>query len=253
MIDTHCITDGESSLALKSRDPERPSPGFPQSNSLCSEMCLPELAVQCLREIDNYCWGKLCTDSYSVELLRHARVEDDYEARLWVQYCFGGLVRGWLCHHPKREATYRLESEETYVTLAFERFWHTTTSNQRLEFHQLATALQNQRASLQGVILDTLRIYARPREVSLPEPGDQHVEESIESNEVWKVLKTMLPNSCEQRVAYLLFHYGLGPREIVRLCPQELSSVSEIFACGVSSWSDSFTMRITRNGDSASK
>jgi hypothetical protein len=229
-MDTHCIIDGESPLALKSRAPERPSPGFPQSNSLCSEMCLPELALQCLREIANYCWGKLCTDRYSVELLRRAIVEDDHEARLWVQYCFGVLVRGWLRHHPKREAACRLESEETYVALAFERFWRTTTSNQRLEFHQLATALQYQRASLQGVMLDTLRTHARPREVPRTEPGEQHVEDSIESNEVWKVLKTMLPNPSEQRAAYLFFHCGLGPREIVRLCPEEWSSVSEIFA-----------------------
>ncbi len=174
--------------------------------------------------------AKPFTDRYSVELLRRAIVEDDHKARLWVQHCFGGLVRGWLRHHPKREAAFRLESEETYVALAFECFWQASTLNQQLEFNQLATALQYLRASLHGVILDTLRTYARPREVSLPEPGEQHVEDSIESKEVWEVLKTMLPNPREQRIAYLLFHCGLGPREIVRLCPQEWSSLGEIFA-----------------------
>ena len=40
----------------------------------------------------------------------------------------------------------------------------------------------------------------------------------------------MLSNPREQRVAYLLFHCGLKPREIVRLCPQEWRSTEEIYA-----------------------
>jgi len=230
VIDTHCMDDAEPSTALKSRAPERQSPGFPQSNLLEGEMHLPALATQCLREIDHYRRGKPCTDRYSVELFRRAIVEDDHEARLWVQHCFGGPVRAWLRHHPQREAACCLESEETYVALAFERFWQATTSNQRLAFNRLAIALQHLRASLHGVILDTLRTDARPREVSLPEPGEPSVAHRIESKEVWEVLKTMLPTPREQRIAYLLFHCGLGPSEIVRLCPQEWSSVGEISA-----------------------
>jgi hypothetical protein len=38
----------------------------------------------------------------------------------------------------------------------------------------------------------------------------------------------MVPNSREQRVAYLFFHCGRGPREIVRFCPQEWNIVREI-------------------------
>ncbi len=55
------------------------------------------------------------------------------------------------------------------------------------------------------------------------------MEESTGSSEVWEVLKTILPNPREQRVAYLLFYCGLKPREIVRLCPQEWSAVYEIY------------------------
>jgi DNA-directed RNA polymerase specialized sigma24 family protein len=141
-------------------------------------------------------------------------------------------VRAWLRRHPKRAAACRLESEENYVAQAFERFWQSTTSNQRVGFSTLAAALQYLHASLHGAILDTLRAYARPREVSLPEPGEPgepQVEESSESSEVWEVLKTMLPNPREQRVAYLLFYCGLKPREIVRLCPQEWCTVYEIY------------------------
>jgi hypothetical protein len=39
----------------------------------------------------------------------------------------------------------------------------------------------------------------------------------------------MLPGEREQRLAFLLFHCGLDPREIVRFCPQEWNSVQEIY------------------------
>ncbi len=150
VMDTHYANDAEPSTALKSRASEWPSPGFPQPNVLGSEMHLPALATQCLREIDHYRQGKPCTDRYSVELLRRATVDEDQEAWVWVQHCFGGLVGGWLHRHPKREAACRLQSEETYVALAFERFWRANTSNKRLEFNRLAAVLQYLRASLHG-------------------------------------------------------------------------------------------------------
>jgi hypothetical protein len=39
----------------------------------------------------------------------------------------------------------------------------------------------------------------------------------------------ILTNPREQRLAYLLFHCGLGPREMIRFCPQEWSDVQEIY------------------------
>jgi hypothetical protein len=142
------------------------------------------------------------------------------------------VVRGWLHHHPSREAASRLESEENYVAQAFERFWQATTLTHQVEFRTLAAALQCLRASLNGAILDTLRAYSRPREVSLPgpgEPGEPKVEDKTDGSEVWEILKALLPNVHEQRVAYLLFHCGLKPREIVRFCPQEFGDIREIY------------------------
>ena len=51
----------------------------------------------------------------------------------------------------------------------------------------------------------------------------------IEAGELWEVLQTMLPGQREQRLASLLYHCGLKPREIVRFCPQEWSDVQEIY------------------------
>ena len=114
---------------------------------------------------------------------------------------------------------------------AFERFWQATASNQRVEFSTLAAALQYLRASLNGAILDTLRAYARPREISRPvpaEPGESHREDATSSSEVWDILKTLLSNPREVRLAYLLFHCGLSPQEIVHVCPQEFDDVCEV-------------------------
>ncbi len=231
LMDTYYADDGEPSPAPKGIPVERSSPVSFLSNPLCNEMRIPVLTAHCLRELDNYCQGKPYTDTYGVELLRRATILGDQEAWVGVHRCFGGVVRGWLRGHPNREAACRLESEENYVVQAFERFWHATTSNRRVAFSTLAAALQYLRASLNGVILDMLRASARPQEVSLPEtgePAEPQVQDGTDSSEGWDSLKRMLSDPREQRVAYLLFHCGLGPREIVRYCPQEFSDVHEI-------------------------
>ena len=232
LMDTGCVEEGEASSAPENIPAEKGSLVSLISNPLCCEMSLPELAAQCLRELGNYRRGEPCTDTYGLELLHRATIQDNQEAWSWVQHCFGGLVRGWLRRHPKREVACRLESEENYVAQAFERFWQATAFNQRVEFSTLAAALQYLRASLNGAILDMLRAYARPREVSLPgpgEPGEPLVEDSTDSSEVWDILHMILSNPREQRLAYLLFHCGLKPREIIRFCPQEWSDVQEIY------------------------
>ena len=198
----------------------------------CSEMSLPALTAQCVEELDHYRRGEPCTEAYGLELLRRATMLGDQEAWAGVQHCFGGIVRGWLRRHPHREVACRLESEEQYMVQSFERFWHATAFNQRVEFSTLAAVLQDLRASLNGAILDTLRVYARPREVPLPGPGELGeplVEESSDHSGVLDTLRTILSNPREQRLAYLLFHCGLKPREIVRFCSQEWSDVQEIY------------------------
>ena len=232
LMDTSCAEDGEPSNVPEGIPAEQLTPIFLLSNLPCHELSLPVLAAQCLRELNNYRRGEPCTDTYGLELLRRATIQDNQEAWAWVQHCFGGMVRGWLRRHPKREVACRLESEENYIAQAFERFWRATAFNQRVEFSTLAAALQYLRASLNGAILDMLRAYARPREVSLPGPGEAGeplVEDSSDNSEVWDILQMILSNPREKRLAYLLFHCGLKPREIVRFCSQEWSDIQEIY------------------------
>jgi len=197
-----------------------------------STLDLETLIAQCSREIDIYRRGEPCNDEYGLELLRRAIVQGDHEAWAGVQHCFRWLVRGWLHRHPKRDIACRLESEENYIAQTFERFWQATALTRHVEFTTLAAALQYVRTCLNGVIMDTLRAYARPGEVMLPEAGEAgelQAEEIIESSEVWETLQTMLSDEREKRLAYLLFYCGLKPREIIRFCPQEWSNVQEIY------------------------
>ena len=118
------------------------------------------------------------------------------------------------------------------VQQTIERFWQATAYNQHVEFRKLPAALQYVHASVYGAILDTLRAYLRRGEVSLPEskaPGEPSMEDQTCSSELWGILERILPDSREQQFAYLLFHCGLKPREIMHFCPQEWSSMQEIY------------------------
>jgi hypothetical protein len=217
---------------LSPSDYAEPAPFLlPASEPVLSTLSVSVLTEHCTRELSNYRRGNPSNDQYAVELLRRATVQGDQDAWQWLHQSFSEVVRGWLRCHPSKEAACHLDSEENYVAQAFERLWQVTV-HQQLEFSTLAAALRYLRASLNGALLDTLRAYSRPREVSLPEPddlGEPQVEDSTGSGEVWEILQTMLPNVREQRLAYLLFHCGLKPREILHFCPQEFSDVREIY------------------------
>ena len=194
-------------------------------------LSISALVEKCQQEIQAFRSGKPFNETYGLELLHRAIIQGDQFAWQGLQQCLGEMVRGWLRCHPSRAAACRWESEENYVALAFERFWQ-ATARQRLAFESFAGALAYLRASLNGVILDTLRAYSRPKEVPLSETGESeepYREDQADSNELWEILQTMLPNEREQRLAYLLYHCGLKPGEIVRFCPQAWNDIQEVY------------------------
>lgn len=197
-----------------------------------SSLGLSELMEQCVRHMRAYRRGAPSTDAYGVELLRRATIGRDLQAWTALQQCLAEVVQSWLRGHPSREVAVRLDSEENYVAQAFERFWWATTQSQQIQFRTFAAALQYLRASLHGALLDTMRAYVRPKEIPLPEPGEAGepwAEDGSEGQELWEVIRRLLPNQRERRLAYLLFHCGLKPRKIVRFCPQEFRSVGDIY------------------------
>jgi hypothetical protein len=172
------------------------------------------------------------TDQTGLELFQHALSQHNDEAWNLLVERYQGLVMAWVRNHSRRDIAYRYHNPEYYVALAFERFWQATTRNQSLAFTSLEAALSYLKASLNGAILDTLRSYARP-EVPLPEPGYPHPSELASEDytyeyDLWDAIKNLIPTLREQRVAYLLFHCGLKPREIVQFCPDEFPDVREV-------------------------
>src|SRR5258707_2159202 len=124
-----------------------------------------------------------------------------------------------------------MDSPENYVARAFARCWIAAVHNQQVTFTSLGGALRYLSVCLNSTILDMLRSYARTKEVPLPEldfATEAAVEDQDDGSELWKIIRDMLPNERERRLAFLLFHCNLKPREIVRLRPQEFPDVTEV-------------------------
>jgi hypothetical protein len=49
------------------------------------------------------------------------------------------------------------------------------------------------------------------------------------AGELWKTIQEILPDVRIQRLAYLLFHCDLRPREIVHFCSEEFNDLQEIY------------------------
>jgi len=196
------------------------------------EMSIAQLADTCAHQMHNYRLGIAHDDQYWLELFRRAIVERDSEAWQVVQEHLQPTVMRWMLRHHKRSAACALESEENYVAMAFTRFWQAAVHNQQLQFSSLGAALRYLYTSLNGAILDTLRAYAHPQELALPEPGfvgEPVAAEEENDTELLAVVLNLLPNAREKRLAYLLFHCGLKPRDILLCCPQEFATVKEIY------------------------
>lgn len=171
-------------------------------------------------------------DQEGLELFQRALSRRDDDAWSLLVERYQGLVLAWVRNHARHDLAYRYHNPEYYVALAFERFWQATARNRSLNFTSLEAALSYLKASLNGAILDTLRSYTRP-EVPLPEPGclypvELASEDSPYEHDLWDTIKNLIPTSREQRIAYLLFHCGLKPREIVQFCPDEFPEVREV-------------------------
>ncbi len=198
---------------------------------LPKNMRLSALADRCMSEINNFRRGEASSDQYCLEIFRRAMLEHDDEAWDLLVGRFQEFLLAAFRRHPRCEAATRLDSPENYVARAFARFWIAAVHNQQLMFTSLGAALRYLRVCLDSTILDMLRANVRAREVPFPEPGfamEPAEEDQDEGGELWEVIRTMLPNERERRLAFLLYQCNLKPREIVRLRPQEFPDVNEI-------------------------
>jgi hypothetical protein len=167
--------------------------------------------------------GETLEVSY-LEQLRRASTHGDLQAWAAFQQSLEELLLTWLHKHPSREAACYLQSEQHFVAQAFERLRQATIQGQ-VSCETLSEVLVFLRVSLNGAILETLRDSKRPGAVSSPWPDG---EDRLDMGELWDRLQAWLSNRREQRLAYLLYHCGLEPAEIVRYCPQEWGNVQEV-------------------------
>ena len=162
-----------------------------------------------------------------LELLRRASTHGELQAWAVFQQSLEGTVLTWFHDHPGREIACRLQSERHFVALAFERFWQTVVQGQ-VACETQASVLVYLRASLNGAILETLRVSSRPSAVSERMSAERDLQGHPQSLDIWGWFQARLSSEREGRLAYLLYHCGLEPAEIVRCCPQEWSDVQEV-------------------------
>ena len=212
-------------------------------NKSSSEMNNAELAARCEGEVKKFCLGNPGSEKYSLELLHRATLQGDKEARAYMKQCFCNLVLRWLRLHPKSEGICEPEQEAHFVDKTFERFWQSKGFRQPIEFNSLTVVLHFLQACLNGVILDARRAYVRSQAIPVQSEGLQ-IEDNIERKDVLDTFQKVIPNDHEQRLAYLLYHCGLKPRELVRFYPREYSDVHDIYHL-----QSSMMNRVVRNAD----
>ncbi len=197
------------------------------------QMKLTVLADMNIRELQRYRCKQPFDDRYCLEILRRALVEQNDEAWSVLQQCFSETIRGWLRGHPNRDVALLRDTEENYIAQTFSRFWY-AVRDQSMEFATLYSVLSYLHATLNGIIIDTLRSHLRfsTKEALLPEQGyceDPSAEDRIGLQYLWECILSLLSDERERRLAYLLYHCGLKPREIVVRCSQEFDDVKEIY------------------------
>lgn len=195
------------------------------------QMDLSLLSVHCARELSKHRRKEARDDRYCVELFRRAIIQHNDQCWSVIQQLLAETVRVWLHNHPYRDIALRQESEENYIAQTFARFWY-ATREQTLAFRTLHAALSYLHATLNGLLIDTLRSHLRTKSVPLPEPdslAEPAKEDVCDSEGIWDAIQSLLDNERERRVAYLLYYCGLKPREIVARYPTEFMHVKEIY------------------------
>ena len=166
-------------------------------------------------------------DRERLELLRRASTHGDPETWATFQQRLEETVLTWFHEHPGSEAACRVQSERHFVAQAFEQLQQVVVQRQ-VACETLSEALVYLRASLNGAILEVLRVSSRPRAVCEHVSAEQDLQGNPQSLEVWNWVQATLSSERERRLASLLYHCGLEPAEIVRCCPQEWSDIREV-------------------------
>jgi hypothetical protein len=192
---------------------------------------LTTLVALCSDELKRYRRKESSEEQYCLELLRRAVQEQTDQAWEAMQQCFSETLRCWIRNHSSRETVLLLDSEENYVAQTIARFWF-AVHDEPVAFPSLAALLNYLHATLNGILIDTLRLYKRSQVAPLPQTdfvGEPVAEDTLDGESIWYSIQPLLADASERRLAYLLYYCGLKPREIMRHCPGEFRDVKEIY------------------------
>jgi hypothetical protein len=209
-----------------------------------NQMSLTSLAILCADELKRYRRRESSEEYYCLELLRRAILQQTDQAWTIVQQCFSETIRCWIRSHCSRETVLLLDTEENYVAQTIARFWY-AMRDQPVTFTSLMAVLSYLRATLNGILIDTVRLYRRSQIVPFSEmdwPGEPAIEDALDGETIWQGIQPLLYDARERRVIYLLYYCGLKPREILRLCPGEFRETKEIYRLN-----QNFLGRLRRN------
>jgi hypothetical protein len=148
-----------------------------------------------------------------LELWRHANTPGDPEALAVFQHCLEETVLIWFHDHPGSQTACRLHSERYFVSLAFERLQQTALQRQ-VACETLSEVLVYLPVSLNGAILQTLRVFSAPEAISCVWSDGQ---DSFDKTVVWDLLQVRLSSERERRLAYLLSLWTLPYGDCARL------------------------------------
>ena len=230
-MNTGALDDEVQPISPHGIPAQQVSPTLQTGDLVGSATTAREIMEDCNWEMRASGGADACDDGSILELFRRAIVQSDQEARRCLEHGLGEIMRDWLHRHPRRDEARQFESEEQYIAQVFERFRRATASHQQPEFTQLALMFRYLQATLNGVLLDTLRAHSRPsasRPLELAIAEGLQGEENTQRRALWDNLQHLFPDACERRVAYLLFQCNLNPKDILSYVPQEFRDVQEI-------------------------
>jgi len=212
-------------------------------------MPVGDLAQRCAQETYYYFHKKNNDSIYCLELFRRAVVSRDNEAwdALFSQY--RPQVERWVYKHPSFPL---LDQEaEDFTMQALERFLKYFTAEKFGESRSLPAILNYLQMCVNGVILDCWRKIRHAQFEDLEEDTegklhekDPSIEENIESEELWNLVKTRLKDEKERTLVYASCVLVLSPREILAEYPHVFADISEIYQCKANVWA-----RLARDSD----
>ena len=83
---------------------------------------------------------------------------------------------------------------------------------------------------LSGIAASHATTIAQASARSNEHAGPDAVQAQREVYMLWQRIECVLTDARERRIAYLLFHCGLTPQEIVQRCSSEFTNIKEVLS-----------------------